>query len=164
MKRDRIIIKGDRVSVTGSDVWMSAAEIADLFNVTAASVNHAIRGILKSDVLNDYEVCRSVRINGRVTLDVYNMELIVPLAYRFDTYFTSLFRKCWCGGQRNRQKSGNRLSCIWGAVLSVEPGIRKADNPKKLSAFLFIVSPCGSSPPAAVRCHALCRGFFRRRR
>ena len=96
MKRDRIIIKGDRVSVTGSDVWMSAAEIADLFNVTAASVNHAIRGILKSDVLNDYEVCRSVRINGRVTLDVYNMELIVPLAYRFDTYFTSLFRK-WLG-------------------------------------------------------------------
>ena len=51
------------------------------------------QGYLKSDVLNDYEVCRSVRINGRVTLDVYNMELIVPLAYRFDTYFTSLFRK-----------------------------------------------------------------------
>lgn len=93
MKRDRIIIKGDRVSMTGSDVWMSAAEIADLFNVTAASVNHAIRGILKADVLNDYEVCRSVRIDGRVNLDVYNMELIVPLAYRFDTYFTSLFRK-----------------------------------------------------------------------
>lgn len=93
MKRDRIIIKGNRVSMTGSDVWMSAAEIADLFNVTAASVNHAIRGILKADVLNDYEVCRSVRIDGRVNLDVYNMELIVPLAYRFDTYFTSLFRK-----------------------------------------------------------------------
>lgn len=93
MKRDRIIIKGDRVSMTGSAVWMSVAEIADLFNVTAASVNHAIRGILKADVLNDYEVCRSFRIDGRVTLDVYNMELIVPLAYRFDTYFTSLFRK-----------------------------------------------------------------------
>lgn len=93
MKRDRIIIKGNRVSMTGSDVWMSAVEIADLFNVTAASVNHAIRGILKADVLNDYEVCRSVRIDGRVNLDVYNMELIVPLAYRFDTYFTSLFRK-----------------------------------------------------------------------
>lgn len=93
MKRDRIIIKGNRISVTGSDVWMSAAEIADLFNVTAASVNHAIRGILKADVLNDYEVCRSVRIDRRVNLDAYNMELIVPLAYRFDTYFTSLFRK-----------------------------------------------------------------------
>lgn len=79
--------------MTGSDVWMSAAEIADLFNVTAASVNHAIRGILKTDVLNDYEVCRSIRIDGRVTLDVYNMELIVPLAYRFNTYYTALFRK-----------------------------------------------------------------------
>lgn len=93
MTRDIIMITGKEIHTTGQNVWMSAAEIADLFNVTAASVNHAIRGILKTDVLNDYEVCRSVRIDGRVTLDVYNMELIVPLAYRFDTYFTSLFRK-----------------------------------------------------------------------
>ena len=93
MKRDRIIIKGDRVSMTGSNVWMSAAEIADLFNVTAASVNNAIRGILKTDILNDYEVCRTVRIDGRVNLDVFNMELIVPLTYRFNTYYTALFRK-----------------------------------------------------------------------
>lgn len=93
MKRDKIIISENRVSVTGNNIWMSAAEIADLFNVTAASVNNAIRGILKTDILNDYEVCRTVRIDGRVNLDVFNMELIVPLAYRFNTYYTALFRK-----------------------------------------------------------------------
>ena len=81
MKRDIIRIEGKSIHSTGQNIWMSAAEIADLFNVTAASVNNAIRGILKTDILNDYEVCCTVRIDGRVNLDVFNMELIVPLAY-----------------------------------------------------------------------------------
>lgn len=93
MKRDVIEITGKEVRTTGQDVWMSAAEIAELFNVTAAAVNNAIRGILKTDTLNDYEVCRCVRVNDRVSVDVYSVELIIPIAYRFDTYYTNLFRK-----------------------------------------------------------------------
>ena len=93
MKRDRIILNDNRIAATGQDIWMSAAEIAGLFNVTAASVQNAIRNILKSDTLNDYEVCRCVRINERASLDVYSLELIISLAYRFDTYYTNLFRK-----------------------------------------------------------------------
>ena len=93
MKRDIIKITGKEISITGQDVWMSAAEIAGLFNVTAASVQNAIWNILKLDTLNDYEVCRCVRISERASLDVYSLELIIPLAYRFDTYYTNLFRK-----------------------------------------------------------------------
>ena len=93
MKRDRITICDNRVVATGQNIWMSAAEIAELFNVTAASVQNAIRGVLKTDMLNDYEVCLCIRISERASLDVYSMELIIPLAYRFDTYYTSLFRK-----------------------------------------------------------------------
>lgn len=93
MKRDRIILNDNRIAATGQDIWMSAAEIAGLFNVTAASVQNAIRGILKADTLNDYEVCRCIRINERASLDVYSLELIIPLAYRFNTYYTNLFRK-----------------------------------------------------------------------
>lgn len=93
MKRDIIKITGKEISITGQDIWMSAAEIAGLFNVTAASVQNAIRGILKADTLNDYEVCRCIRINERSSLDVYSLELIIPLAYRFNTYYTNLFRK-----------------------------------------------------------------------
>ncbi|CAK7066549.1 MAG: hypothetical protein PARBB_03175 [Parabacteroides distasonis] len=93
MKRDIIEITGKEVRTTGQDIWMSAAEIAELFNVTAAAVNNAIRSILKRDTLNDYEVCRSVRVNDRASVDVYSLELIIPIAYRFDTYYTNLFRK-----------------------------------------------------------------------
>lgn len=93
MKRDKITLSDNRIVATGQNIWMSAAEIAELFNVTAASVQNAIRSILKSDTLNDYEVCRCIRISERASLDVYSLELIIPLAYHFDTYYTNLFRK-----------------------------------------------------------------------
>lgn len=54
MKRGIITIYGHSVAVTGNEIWMTAWEIAELFNVTAPSVNSAIRAIRKSDVLNDY--------------------------------------------------------------------------------------------------------------
>lgn len=69
---------------------MSAAEIVELLNITAASANNAIRSILKTDMLNAYEVCRCVRVNDRASVEVYSLELIIPIAYRFDTYYTSL--------------------------------------------------------------------------
>ena len=93
MKRDIIQITGKEVRATGENIWMSAAEIAGLFNVTAASVQNAIRSILRTDTLNDYEVCRCVRVNERTSVDVYSLELIIPIAYRFDTCYTDMFRK-----------------------------------------------------------------------
>lgn len=90
MKRDIIQITGKEVRATGENIWMSAAEIAGLFNVTAASVQNAIRSILRTDTLNDYEVCRCVRVNERTSVDVYSLELIIPIAYRFDTCYTDM--------------------------------------------------------------------------
>ena len=58
MKRDIIIIEDKAVSVTGNDVWMTAGEIARPFHTGVPAVNAAIKAILKTDVLNDYEACR----------------------------------------------------------------------------------------------------------
>ena len=103
MKRDIIQITGKEVRATGENIWMSAAEIAGLFNVTAASVQNAIRSILRTDTLNDYEVCRCVRVNERTSVDVYSLELIIPIAYRFDTCYGHVPQVVGAEGNGNRK-------------------------------------------------------------
>ena len=82
MKRDTIIIEDKAVSVTGNDVWMTATEIAG----TVPAVNAAIRAVRKSDVLNDYEVCRYMQLENGLHADVYALEIIIPVAFRVNTY------------------------------------------------------------------------------
>ena len=93
MKRDIIIIEDKAVSVTGNEVWMTATEIAGLFHTTVPAVNAAIKAVRKSDVLNDYELCRYMQLE-----DVYALEIIIPVAFRLNTYNTHLFRT-WLVGK-----------------------------------------------------------------
>ena len=41
-----MIEEDNRIFATGNNVWMNAGEIADLFNITAASVNRAVKRVL----------------------------------------------------------------------------------------------------------------------
>lgn len=76
-----------------ASVWMTLPEIVELFGTTAGAVNSAIKAIIKSDALNDYEVCKCIRLDSGNSADVYNMEVVVALAFRLTTYPASVFRK-----------------------------------------------------------------------
>ena len=78
MKRGIITIEEKKVSVTGNEVWMTATEIAGLFHASVPAVNAAIKAVRKSDVLNDYEVCRYMRLENGLHADVYALEIIIP--------------------------------------------------------------------------------------
>ena len=43
------------------EVWMTLAEIADLFNLPAATVGREIKAIRKTGVLVDCEACKYIR-------------------------------------------------------------------------------------------------------
>ena len=98
MKRDIIIIEDKAVSVTGNEIWMTSTEIAGLFHTGVPAVNAAIRAVRKSDVLNDCEVCRYMQLENRLYADVYALEIIIPVAFRLNTYNTHLFRT-WLVGK-----------------------------------------------------------------
>ena len=103
MKRGIITINGKTVTLSasgngignenGNEIWMTAWEIAELFNVTSLAVNNAIKAIRKSDVLDDYEVCRYIKLENGLSADVYSLEIIIPVAFRLNTYHAHLFRR-----------------------------------------------------------------------
>ena len=64
------------------EVWMTLAEIADLFNLPAATVGREIKGIRKTGVLVDYEVCKYISMAEGCSVDIYHWDIIVALAYR----------------------------------------------------------------------------------
>ena len=107
MKRDIIIIEDKAVSVTGNDVWMTAGEIARLFHTGVPAVNAAIKAILKTDVLNDYEACRYIQLENGLYADVYSLEIIIPVTFRLSTSFPPL-----ADGQGTCKRQAYRLHVI----------------------------------------------------
>lgn len=104
MKRDIIIIEDKAVSVTGNEVWMTAGEIAGLFHTSVPAVNAAIKAVRKSDVLSDYEVCRYIQLENGLYADVYSLEIIIPVAFRLNTYCTHVFRTWLVGNALSKEK------------------------------------------------------------
>lgn len=98
MKRERNIITIDErgrlnIPTDTVSVWMTETEIVELFDTTAGAVDSTIKAIIKSDVLRDYEVCKCIRLDSGNSADVYNMEVVLALAFRQNTYPASVFRK-----------------------------------------------------------------------
>ena len=52
MKRGIIYNNDYSIIIPNDEIWMTSWEIADLFYVTTVSINHAIKRILKKEVLS----------------------------------------------------------------------------------------------------------------
>lgn len=98
MKKERNIITIDEygrlnMPTDTANVWMTEAELAEMFGTTAGAVNAGIKAIIKSDTLRDYEVSKYVRLENGNGADVYNMEVVASLAFRLNTHGASVLRK-----------------------------------------------------------------------
>ena len=87
MKKERNIITIDEygrlnMPTDTANVWMTEPELVELFGTTAGAVNAGIKAIIKSDTLHDYEVCKYVCLENGNGADVYNLEVIIALAFR----------------------------------------------------------------------------------
>lgn len=87
MKRERNIITIDErgrlnIPTDTVSVWMTEAEIVELFGTTAGAVHTGIKTIFKENVLHDYDVCKCIRLDNGNNADVYNLEMVVALAFR----------------------------------------------------------------------------------
>lgn len=69
-----------------TNVWMNESELLDLFGVTAPTVRAGIKALCKSGALREYEIKRTIRLSDKCSMEFYNLETIIALAFHFGTF------------------------------------------------------------------------------
>ena len=81
------------ITMPTAPVWMTKFEIADLFGVFSCDVRKAILTIYKNKELNEVETQKYIKQTDGISYDVYNLELIIAVAFRICSRQSILFRK-----------------------------------------------------------------------
>lgn len=74
-------------------VWMTQFEIADLFGVFSCDVRKAIHTIYKNKELNEFDTMKYLKQPDGISYDVYNIEVIIAVAFRICSKGSILFRQ-----------------------------------------------------------------------
>lgn len=77
---------------TGS-IDMTEWELCELFGVIAPTIRAGIKALCKSGVLRGYEIRRSIHLSENRSMEVYNLEAVIALAFRINTFGAEQVRR-----------------------------------------------------------------------
>ena len=107
MKRAIITIsENGRVNIPSGDVWMSEMELVELFGVIAPTLRASIRAMYKSGTLSTTTTQRCDLVTPASWATFYNLEVVIALAFRLNTYETSRIRLRVLEGLCQRKENG----------------------------------------------------------
>ena len=104
------------VNIPSDNVWMSEMELVELFGVIAPTLQAAIKAIYKSGTLCSVSTQRCDLATPSSWATFYNLEVIIALAFRLNTYEASKIRQkvLESFSQRKENGSNQRLyHVIW---------------------------------------------------
>lgn len=101
------------VTMPTAPIWMSMQEIADMFNVFGCYVRKAVKSIFKEGVLRENDVRSHVEENNVISYDVFNIELIIAVAFRIDSIESRTFREFIMQAIIKKQNNRPKLVCLW---------------------------------------------------
>ena len=81
------------VSIPTTTIWMTKFEIADLFGVFSCDIRKAIRVIYKNKELTETDTMKYIKQPDGISYDVYNLEMIIAIAFRICSKESILFRR-----------------------------------------------------------------------
>ena len=94
MERAIITISASgRVNIPSSNVWMSEMELVELFGVIAPTLQAAIKAIYKSGTLCSVSTQRCDLATPKSWATFYNLEVVIALAFRLNSYEASRIRQ-----------------------------------------------------------------------
>ena len=81
------------LTIPNGEIWMNESELVDLFGVFIPKLRNAIKALYKEEQVKPYEAERTIKVQRNQYLTVYNMEVIMLLAFRLNTYQTRAVRR-----------------------------------------------------------------------
>ena len=81
------------VTIPIAPIWMTKFEIADLFGEFSCNVRKAIHSIYKNKELNELDTMKYLKQPDGISYDVYNIEVIIAVAFRICSKESVLFRR-----------------------------------------------------------------------
>ena len=93
---ERAIIKiseSGKVNIPNNNVWMAEMELVELFGVIAPTLRAAIKAIYKSGILCPATTQRCDLATPASWATFYNLEVVIALAFRLNTYEASRIRQ-----------------------------------------------------------------------
>ena len=100
------ISESGRVNIPCGNVWMSEMELVELFGVISPTLRAAIKAIYKSGTLCPVSTQRCDLATPKGWATYYNLEVVITLAFRLNTYEASRIRQKVLEGLCQRKENG----------------------------------------------------------
>ena len=100
------ISENGKVNIPSGNVWMSEMELVELFGVISPTLRAAIKAIYKSGTLCPVSTQRCDLATPKGWATYYNLEVVITLAFRLNTYEASRIRQKVLEGLCQRKENG----------------------------------------------------------
>ena len=110
------ISESGRVNIPSGNVWMSEMELVELFGVIAPTLRAAIKAIYKSGALCPTTTQRCDLATPKSWATFYNLEVVITLAFRFNTYEASKIREKVLDSLCQRKENGISILLSLGSI------------------------------------------------
>lgn len=94
-QRDIIYLKENEFCITGTDIWMSEWELAELFYATQGEIRAAINRMLKDGAIPACHSTRYMPLENGHAAEVYSLEAIIAISFYLHTGVRWLLRNCY---------------------------------------------------------------------
>lgn len=74
------------LTIPSGDIWMSESELVDLFGVFIPKLRNTIKTLYKEEMVKPYEAERNIKQQQGLYITLYNMEVVLLLAFRLNSY------------------------------------------------------------------------------
>ena len=103
------ISENGKVNIPSNSVWMSEMELVELFGMIAPTLRAAIKAIYKSGTLCPVSTQRCDLATPKGWATYYNLEVVITLAFRLNTYEASRIRQKVLENLCQRKENGINL-------------------------------------------------------